>query len=196
MTARSDADAIAASLLDPKQFALVFDRHAATVFRFLVRRVGRDPAEDLLGETFRVAFEARASYDVAYDNARPWLYGIATNLVSKHQRGRARAQRAQSRLPTADTATCPFDASDAALDATVLWPQVVTAVHQLPADQFDVLLLHVWEELSYEEIAVALAIPVGTVRSRLSRARTRLRDTLQHPTTWPAAISTPEELAR
>src|SRR5436190_15452849 len=70
-----DADVITASLADPHQFATVYDRHAGLVFRFLIRRVGRDTADELLGETFRIAFERRTSYDTAYANARPWPYG-------------------------------------------------------------------------------------------------------------------------
>ncbi len=73
----------------------------------------------------------------------------------------------------------PIDTSDAvasALDAKNLWPQVARAVTQLSAEERDALVLYVWEELSYEQIAIALAVPVGTVRSRLNRARVRVRE--------------------
>src|SRR3954471_19444396 len=93
-----DAEVIARSLDDPAQFAALYDRHAGIVFRFLVRRVGRDVADELLGETFRIAFERRAVFDLQRESARPWLYGIATNLLAKHRRTEARRLHAIERL--------------------------------------------------------------------------------------------------
>jgi DNA-directed RNA polymerase specialized sigma24 family protein len=78
----SDAAVIAASFDDPAAFATIFDRHAATLLRFLVRRVGPDAADGLVGESFRIAFERRSSFDCSRANARPWLYGIATNVLA------------------------------------------------------------------------------------------------------------------
>src|SRR5256885_13823097 len=94
----SDAEIFTASRTDPRQFAILFDRHAGLVFRFLVRRVGRDTADDLLGETFRIAFERRDTYDRDRPNARPWLYGIASNLVAKHRRAEERRLTATAKL--------------------------------------------------------------------------------------------------
>jgi RNA polymerase sigma factor (sigma-70 family) len=177
MVAESDAVVIAASRDDPGKFGVLFDRHATVVFRYLVRRVGVDDADALLGEVFRVAFERRSSYDCARPNARPWLYGIATNLLAHHRRSEARRIRATARLlanhaPTDD----PADRVAATLDARELWPHVADAVARLPEAERDVLILYAWEELSYEEIAAALGVPVGTVRSRLNRARLTLRE--------------------
>jgi RNA polymerase sigma-70 factor (ECF subfamily) len=173
----SDAATIAASVRDPALFGALFDRHATILYRYLVRRVGRDQADALLGELFLIAFERRATYDCERPNARPWLYGIATNLIARHRRGEARRIRASARLlAQQQTARDETDAVSAALDAQELWPHVADAVTALPAKERDVLLLYVWEELSYEEIAAALELPVGTVRSRLNRARTRLRE--------------------
>ena len=174
----SDAMAIRASLDDPGRFGALFDRHATVVFRYLVRRVGVDEAESLLGDVFRVAFEKRSSYDAERPNARPWLYGIATNLLAHHRRSEARRIGATARLlarrPAAD------DAADQVvverLDAEELWPHVADAVARLPEGERDALLLYAWEELSYDEIAIALGVPVGTVRSRLNRARQNLRE--------------------
>jgi RNA polymerase sigma-70 factor (ECF subfamily) len=171
----SDADVIAASLQDPRRFATVFDRHAATLFRFLVRRVGRDTADELLGDTFRIAFERRATFDVSRSNARPWLYGIASNLVAKHRRTEGRRLRAMARVSPA-TIVDPADQVATAVDADQLWPCVADHLADLPAGERDALLLYAWEDLSYDEIATALDVPVGTVRSRLNRARTRLRE--------------------
>jgi RNA polymerase sigma-70 factor (ECF subfamily) len=179
--ARTDADVIAGSRNDPPQFAALYDRHAGVVFRFLVRRVGRDTGDELLGETFRIAFERRATFDLDRPSARPWLYGIATNLVGKHRRREARRLAATARLAldAPGSGRSPADPSldrvDDRLDARAAWPAVARAVADLPAGERDALLLYAWEELGYDEIAAALAIPVGTVRSRLHRARGRLR---------------------
>src|SRR5215210_8575818 len=94
----SDAAVISASLADPGRFGALFDRHATILFRYLVRRVGVDEAESLLGDVFRVAFEKRAAYDAERPNARPWLYGIATNLLAHHRRTEARRIGATARL--------------------------------------------------------------------------------------------------
>jgi RNA polymerase sigma-70 factor (ECF subfamily) len=172
----SDADLLRGSLGDPRRFAGLFDRHAGVLFRFLVRRVGRDRADELLGETFRIAFERRATFDGRQPSARPWLYGIATNLVARHRRTEARRLRATARLAQAAPAESLADVVVAAVDAREVWPAVMAGIAELPDGERDALLLYVWEELSYEEIALALEIPVGTVRSRLNRARGRLRE--------------------
>jgi RNA polymerase sigma factor (sigma-70 family) len=177
----SDADIMAASLDAPAVFGTVYDRHAGALFRFLVRRVGHDNADPLLGDVFRIAFERRATFDCSYASARPWLYGIATNVLAKHRRTEARRLRATAELAAsrATPAARDHDASDAvadAVDAATLWPSVADAIAALPDGERDALLLYAWEDLSYDEIAAALAIPVGTVRSRLNRARTRLRE--------------------
>jgi RNA polymerase sigma-70 factor (ECF subfamily) len=175
----ADAEVIGASLEDPRRFALLFDRHAGVVFRFLVRRVGRDTADELLGETFRIGFERRATFDRERPSARPWLYGIATNLVAKHRRTEARRLRATAQLVAEGPAEVLADTVIAAADAKDLWPGVARAIAELPDGERDALLLYAWEELTYEEIALALGIPVGTVRSRLNRARSRLRELVE-----------------
>jgi RNA polymerase sigma-70 factor (ECF subfamily) len=177
MAAESDAEVINASLEEPGRFGALFDRHATVVFRYLVRRVGIDDADALLGEVFRVAFEKRATYDRERANARPWLYGIATNLLARHRRSEARRIRATARLLARQRpADDPADQVVGTLDAQDLWPHVADAVASLPEEERDALLLYAWEELPYDEIADALGVPVGTVRSRLNRARTRIRE--------------------
>ena len=191
--ARSDADVILGSLDDPSLFAVLFDRHAGVVFRFLIRRVGRDTADELLAETFRIAFEKRSTFDGQQPHARPWLYGIATNLVAKHRRTEARRLRATARLVAAVPDEPVADAIAAAVDARQVWPAVVAGIADLPGGERDALLLYVWEELSYDDIAVALGIPVGTVRSRLNRARSRLRELVhasgEQPNTQPKPMT-------
>jgi RNA polymerase sigma-70 factor (ECF subfamily) len=174
---QSDAELIAASLDAPERFGAVFDRHATTLFRYLVRRVGPDDADSLLGELFAVAFERRASYDLTRPLARPWLYGIATNLLAKHRRREARRIEATARLIA--SAPPPADVGEEVashVDAEELWPRVASAIAGLPDAERDTLVLYAWEELSYDQVASALEVPVGTVRSRLARARQRLRE--------------------
>ena len=172
-----DAAVIAASLAVPARFGAIFDRHATVLHRYLVRRLGPDDGESLVGEVFRIAFEKRHTYDLTRPSARPWLYGIATNLVAKHRRREARRLRATARL--AGRRLVPDDLADrvsGALDATDVWHRVAEAVAALPEVERDALLLHVWEGLAYDDIAAAQGVPVGTVRSRLNRARGRLRE--------------------
>jgi RNA polymerase sigma-70 factor (ECF subfamily) len=173
----SDADVIEASLQEPAQFGVLFDRHVTVLHRYLVRRLGPDEAEAMVGDIFRIAFERRATYDLSRPAARPWLYGIATNLVAKHRRGEARRLRAVARL--AAQRLPPTDIGDRVaveVDAADAWPRVVDAVATLPEPERDALMLHVWEGLGYEDVADALGVPIGTVRSRLHRARQRLRE--------------------
>jgi RNA polymerase sigma-70 factor (ECF subfamily) len=180
--AETDAAVIVASADQPQRFGAIFDRHATVLYRYFVRRVGPDEADGLLGELFRVAFERRATFDPARASARPWLYGIATNLLAHHRRGEARRLAAMARL-LAQRPT-PEDTAErvaAAVDAANTWPGTAEALAELPDGERDVLVLSVWEGLTYEEIAGALCVPVGTVRSRLNRARMRLRE-LRTPT--------------
>jgi RNA polymerase sigma factor (sigma-70 family) len=173
----SDAALIAASVREPACFGAIFDRHATVLHRYLVRRIGPDEAESMVGDVFRIAFEKRHTYDLERPVARPWLYGIATNLLAKHHRREARRIHAVARLaarslPSDDLA----DRVSAGVDASARWQLVADAVVALPQPERDALVLHVWEGLSYEDVALALSIPVGTVRSRLNRARNRLRE--------------------
>ena len=188
MAEQSDGAVIAASLGEPGAFGVIFDRHGSTLLRFLARRVDPAEAEDLLGEVFRIAFERRPAFDRSRDSARPWLYGIAANLVAKHYRSETRRLRAlaragAARVPDED----PAERAVAAADAGVRWARVVDAIGVLPEAERQVLLLFAWEELSYEEIATALGVPVGTVRSRLSRARGRLTALTEEPAAVAAA---------
>jgi RNA polymerase sigma-70 factor (ECF subfamily) len=166
---RSDADVIAESLARPQAFAAIFDRHFDIVHGHLARRVGPDHADDLTANTFVVAFERRATFRAqAGVSARPWLFGIATNLMRNEWRAERRALGAVVALGAVGR--------DTGAEPSTLG--LGDALAALDADHRDVLALHAWEGFSYEEMAVALGIKVGTVRSRLSRARTRLRPLL------------------
>jgi RNA polymerase sigma-70 factor (ECF subfamily) len=177
---RTDAELIDGSLAEPELFAAVFDRHVGPVHRFLDRRAGRDVADSLTGETFRIAFERRATYDVERAGSLPWLYGIANNLLHQHRRSTAREARAvlrlQARSETAVDAPGPFDDLVDRVSAQALWPVVEAALLSMRAEEREVLLLVAWEQLSYDEVAFALSVPIGTVRSRLHRGRRHLRE--------------------
>jgi RNA polymerase sigma-70 factor (ECF subfamily) len=175
--ARTDADVIVCSFESPAVFGELFDRHATTMFRYFVRRVGPDEADALLGELFRIAFEKRAVFDPTRAEARPWLYGIANNLLARHRQREARRLDATARLVNMPITTTDVSSEvDARLDAAQLWGGVATAIAALPRGERDALLLFAWEGMPYEQIATALDVPVGTVRSRLNRARARLRE--------------------
>jgi RNA polymerase sigma factor (sigma-70 family) len=180
-SALHDGLVIARSLHDPEQFAIVFRRHAPQIQRYVVRRIGRDAADDVVGETFLQAFRQRANYRIDLPDARPWLYGIATNLIGRHHRTEIRQYRALAKTGI-DPVTEPFtDLVDARVSATSAAPALAAALMRLPAPHRDVLLLMAWGDLSYEEAAAALGVPVGTIRSRLSRARTKVRQALGDP---------------
>jgi RNA polymerase sigma-70 factor (ECF subfamily) len=176
--ALDDATVIEASRAEPGRFASLFDRHAPYIHRYMARRVGAQAADDLVAETFLVAFRKRARYDPRFPDARPWLYGIATNLIGQHRREEARQFRLRQ---AAGPIPVQHDhAERAALDVTAQSVRAVLAqaLARLAPPDRDVLLLVGWEQLSYEEVARALGIPVGTVRSRLHRARTKIREAL------------------
>lgn len=172
-----DSDAISASAARPADFAAIFDRHYGAVHAYLQRRIGHELADELASDTFLVAFDNRARYDASRPDARPWLFGIATNLLRRHHRDEMRQLRAYARS-AADPILDAFDGVEAWIDASSVRRQLVDALTRVPAEELDALLLFAWADFSYTEIAQALEIPIGTVRSRLSRARARLRTAL------------------
>jgi RNA polymerase sigma factor (sigma-70 family) len=170
-----DAELVERSRRDPEQFAAVVERHGPCIHRYLARRVGRDLADDLTAETFLVAFARRRDYDLGYKNAAPWLYGIATRIVGQHRRQEVRQLRIHGAVaPEPDE---PDHAGQVAAHVTArtLREPLARAIAGLPRGERDALLLVAWELLSYDDTARALGIPAGTVRSRLNRARGRLR---------------------
>ncbi|POM27490.1 ECF RNA polymerase sigma factor SigW [Actinomadura rubteroloni] len=174
----SDADLIRRSHDDPEAFAALFDRYAPMLYRYVARRLGPDPAEDLVGDTFLAAFGRRDRYDLDRADARPWLFGIVTKLVARHHRDEAARYRALRRSPAGGVQDDPADAVAAAVTAAAVRPRLAGALAALPRRDRDVLLLVAWADLNYAETAEALGIPVGTVRSRLNRARRKVRAAL------------------
>jgi RNA polymerase sigma factor (sigma-70 family) len=187
-----DAVIIERSWLEPEQFAALFDRHAPLIHRYAARRIGREAADDLVADTFLAAFGKRRRYDSRFTDARPWLYGIATNLIGQHRREEIRQYRIrQAAIPDLDL---PGHAERVVADVTARSTRELlnAALAGLPEGDRDVLVLIAWEQLTYDEAARALEIPVGTVRSRLNRARTRLRGVL----TATSAADTLREILR
>jgi RNA polymerase sigma factor (sigma-70 family) len=176
-----DAGLIAESCRAPERFGVVFDRHAAAIHGYIARRLGRDAADDLVAETFLVAFRQRGRYDPDQPSARPWLYGIATRLVSRRRRDEVRFFRAIARTgvdPAADLVAEPVaDEGIRRADARTLHRQLAGALAGLAAADRDALLL-VADGLSYAEAAQALGVPDGTLSSRVARARRKLREGL------------------
>ncbi len=168
---------MAASLTDPAAFGDLFERHFATIHGYLSRRLGRARADDLAGEVFRIGFVERAKYDPSRGALRPWLYGIAQNVLRQHLRDGERAERAWSRVGVPSVVVddvSPIERVDAQLAASRL---DAALARLLPTDR-EALVLHAVEQLTYAEVATVMSSPIGTVRSRIARARNQLRTSL------------------
>lgn len=174
----SDAAVVERSLDDPEAFGELYRRHAAAVHGFVLRRVGAQAADDVTADTFVTAFRIRERYDRQRDNARPWLMGIAVREIAHRWRaershlGTLAALNAQP-AHRADRDEVPDRVLDRSVDA-----RLAAALRGLRRGDRDVLLLTAWAELEYSEVAEALGIPIGTVRSRLHRARRIVRAAL------------------
>jgi RNA polymerase sigma-70 factor (ECF subfamily) len=179
-TELTDGEAIARSHRTAELFAVVFDRHQASVHAYAARRAGRDAADDILAEVFLAAFASRKRFDPTVESALPWLYGIAGNLVRRRWRSLAAADRLERSAAkhTGTTTESHEDHVVGRLDSADAWAGVREVLGVLAEGDREAILLFAWEELSYPEIAVAMGIPVGTVRSRIHRARAQLRDAL------------------
>ncbi|MER6597625.1 RNA polymerase sigma factor [Streptomyces parvus] len=182
---RDDADVIAQSLDEPELFAGLYDRHAPDIHRYAARRLGEGAADDITAETFLIAFRTRARYDTAHRLARPWLYGIAANLIGKHRRTEVRALKALARTGHDPVAASWSDRSD---DRIAVQAPLAGALASLSPGDRHVLLLVAWADLGYQEVAEALRIPLGTVRSRLNRARRKVRAALSTDPAFTSAL--------
>lgn len=175
--APSDAELIAASWETASAFEALFERHFDAVFRFLSVRVGRDEAEDLAAEAFAQAFRARRRYRLDYPSARPWLLGIAANLARQRARTRRRAATAMLRLRAQEVlAVDPADEATTRADAGRQQRRLAAAFASLSPKERDVVALLVHGELTQQQTARALGIPMGTVKSRMAKARKKLRE--------------------
>ena len=173
-----DAALIEWSWQEPETFAELYDRHAEPIHRYVSRRLGDAMADDVVADTFLAAFRRRQGYDLRRPDARPWLYGIAANLIGKHRRAEVRMLRAFARTGADPAVDGHADRIDNRVSAAAVQRDLAAALAGLSAGDRDVLLLIAWADLSYEETATALDIPLGTVRSRLNRARRKVREAL------------------
>ncbi|HWH09999.1 MAG TPA: RNA polymerase sigma factor, partial [Solirubrobacteraceae bacterium] len=183
-----DICALRRSLREPAAFDVLFVRHHVAIRRYLHARLGEVvAAEDLAAETFVRAFASRGRFRDQGHGVRAWLFQIATNLLRDELRARSRRCRedtAASRVSMVDAPGLPTD------------PELAARLRDLPRAQLEVLLLYAWADLSYDEIAVALDIRVGTVRSRLHRARAQMQATLAVPAGPALLRAQPERTPR
>jgi RNA polymerase sigma factor (sigma-70 family) len=178
MDDRSDSCVLRASHDDPRAFSTIFERHYEPIRRYLICRLGETAGDELASEAFVRAFDTRHRYDSGRGPVAAWLFGIAANLIRRHRR----AERRQLRVLARVAAVAEMDDAsevERRIDAEASRRALVRGLRRLrPADR-ETLLLFVWAELSYTEIAEALDIPVGTVRSRIARARQILQTELR-----------------
>lgn len=172
----TDGDAIAASLAEPRAFGVIFERHFGAIHRYLRRRLDDRHAEEATAQTFLAAFDGRRRFDRTRPDARSWLFGIATNVAHNHRRREIRELRAIASLGSEESGA--NDGTEARVDAERMRIPLACCLAELPAEEADVLYLLVWAELDQAEIAAALGVPIGTVKSRLFRARKRVREAL------------------
>lgn len=172
----TDSEILLRSRDSPSAFAGLFERHAAAVAAFIRRRVGVDAVEDVLSETFLVAFRRRASFDDSWESARPWLLGIASRVLKKYRADEARQWRAAAASAHRDDFSHAggIDTAGQRIDAEAAVQGLMPRIAALSARDRETLLLYAWGNLTQEEVATALGIPVGTVGSRLNRIRRKL----------------------
>lgn len=171
----TDAELAARFRRDPELFDAVYDRYYRAIYRYVAGRLDVHEAEDIAAEVFLIAFRRRDRFDAVRGSLRPWLFGIATNLVARHRRKEARHYRALARTGTEPAADSHENRVVASVAAERMQPQLAKALTELSQGERDVVLLVVLGQLSYEEVAEALGLSSGTVGSRLSRARTKLQ---------------------
>lgn len=176
---RTDAEVIRASLEDGEEFSLIYERYHSDIFRYVARRLGMDVAGDVASDVFTAAFRRRHTYKLEFEMCRPWLYGIASNLVRDQLRRQKRKARAYLHAANVEAASdLSMVDAEARAGAALMVPEIKRALDRLNKGDREVLLLYSLGELSYDEVALALDIPIGTVRSRLARARRRMQELL------------------
>jgi RNA polymerase sigma factor (sigma-70 family) len=176
MTQLRDAEVVRLSYDRPELFAQIFERHHDAVRSYLVRRVG-ERGDELAAEVFIRAFELRRRFDPDRGEVRAWLFGIAANLIRRHKRDEQRRLAALARLDPSPSTASQTDA-ERRIDAQRQRVNLARGLSSLSHSDRETLLLFVWGGLTYEQVAQALSLPIGTVRSRISRARRVVRDEL------------------
>lgn len=176
--AKSDRDLwLEAAAGQPDAFGELYERHARVVYNYCFRRTGDWAiAEDLTSAVFLQAWRRRGEIEAPDHSLAPWLLGVATNVLRNSRRAIRRHESAMDRVPLWQTDPDFAEEIDARLDAESEMRAVLARVSQLPRKDQEILALCAWMGLSYEDASRALNLPVGTIRSRLSRARSRLRE--------------------
>lgn len=169
----SDTELLTRSVEESELFASLYERYGLAVRRYVQRRIGDEFSDDLASEVFVAAFRARARYRPERVVALPWLFGIANNVIAGHRRLERRRLAVLERLARETPGVVEHEHAG-------LVPELVRLLRALPAAERDTLLLVVWGELTQDEAAAALGVPVGTISSRITRARGRLATALQH----------------
>lgn len=169
-----DAELAAGFGRDPERFSAVYDRYFRDIYLYVAGRLDVQAAEDIAAEVFLTAFGQRDRFDAARGSLRPWLFGIATNMVARHRRKEARHLKALARSGTERAADSHENRVVASVAAKRMQPQLAKALTELSPGERDVVLLVALGQLSYEEVAEALGVSAGTVGSRLNRARKKL----------------------
>ena len=174
---------------DGDAFGALFTRHAKAIYNYCFRRTADwSAAEDLTAAVFLEAWRRRADVRLVDDSLLPWLYVVGGNLIRNRRRRLHRHREAVSRLPVARDGLDDADELAARLDDERAMRRVNEVVQTLRAEEQEVFVLRAWQGLSYEDVAAALDVPVGTVRSRLARARARLRARLGDSVCGGAAV--------
>jgi len=163
---------------DAAAFGDLFDRHAKRIYNYCFRRTADwSLAEDLTSTTFLIAWRGVGRESLQAESALPLLFGIATNALRNRRRSLRRGRDALARLPLPRIAEPDFaDEVGDRIDDEAAMRDLLDLFSRLPRREPDVLALCDWSGLSYDEAATALGVPIGTVRSRLARGRTRLRE--------------------
>jgi RNA polymerase sigma-70 factor (ECF subfamily) len=178
----TDAELVARYRRDPASFTDVHDRYFHDIYRYVAGRLDTQIAEDITAETFLLAFDRREQFDPERGGLRPWLFGFATNLVARHRRKEARHYKALTRLGPDPVAESHENRVVTSVAAQRMQPRLAKALAALSSGERDVLLLVALGELSYDEVAQALGISIGTVGSRLSRARGKIHSIIEKET--------------
>jgi RNA polymerase sigma-70 factor (ECF subfamily) len=162
------------------EFENIYETNFDDLYRYFAKRAGEQFSEDLTEEVFTIAVKLHASFRPEKGSPRVWLFGIAHNVLRRHWRLQKYRRQYKARAAQATEAMHePFEEGVVArVDASRLGQNLAKALTSLPRGQRDVLLLRAWFEFSDAEIATILGIQGGTVRSRLSRARSSLREQL------------------
>ncbi|MGN6202048.1 MAG: RNA polymerase sigma factor [Solirubrobacterales bacterium] len=163
---------------DAEAFGDLYSRHARTVQSYcLWRTANLQSAEDATATVFLETWHKRRRLTLSTDSAAPLLLGIANNVIRHQWRSQRRYRHALERVRNVGQVPSDLEAEAISrIDAIEQVRRGGETIRQLPRREREVLALLAWSDLSYGEIAEALGLPIGTVRSRIARARTRLGD--------------------